>query len=116
MICSCGFSGLSKVCEYRDREPVRLRKPAPAPKASPPRRREPEYLVRLSTRPVTALERDYNDVIDRYPRLYVSADFAKSVSCWVQVLNACASISPIVPFRFACAILQEHAHRLWSHQ
>lgn len=77
-----------RLCVHRDREPVRLRKPAPAPKkASPPRRREPDYLVRLSTRPVTIQDRDYNDVIDRYPRLYVSADFAKSISSWVQVLQ-----------------------------
>lgn len=34
---------------------------------------------------MTALERDYNDVIDRYPRLYVSADFAKIICAWVQV-------------------------------
>ena len=68
--------------------------------------------MRLSTRPVTALERDYNDVIDRYPRLYVSADFAKSVSCWVQVLSECASTSPVVPFSCVCAVLQEHARLL----
>jgi hypothetical protein len=42
--------------------------------------------VRLSIRPVTLADRDYNDVIERYPRLYVSADFAKSVSSWIQVL------------------------------
>ena len=71
---------------YRDREPARLKRHGPAPKSPPPlRRREPDYAVKLSTRPVTALERDYNDVIDRYPRLYVSADFAKIVSAWVQV-------------------------------
>ena len=34
---------------------------------------------------MTALERDYNDVIDRYPRLYVSADFAKIISARIQV-------------------------------
>ena len=34
---------------------------------------------------MTALERDYNAVIDRYPRLYVSADFAKIICAWVQV-------------------------------
>ena len=82
------LAGLThQLWECRDREPLRLKKPAPLPKASPPpRRREPDYSVRLSIRPVTVLDRDYNDVIERYPRLYVSADFAKSVSSWIQVL------------------------------
>jgi hypothetical protein len=76
--------------------PARVAKPAartPPPAASPhaaaapaPRKKpEPEYAVRLASRPVTGLERDYGDVIHRYARLYVSADFSKTVSAWVQV-------------------------------
>ena len=73
-------------CGCRDREPARLKRPVPDPKSPPPpRRREPDYIVKLSKRPVTGLERDYSDVIDRYPRLYVSADFAKIIFAWVQV-------------------------------
>ena len=77
---------MPELCGYRDREPARPKRHGPAPKSPPPlRRREPDYVVKLSARPVTAPERDYNDVIDRYPRLYVSADFAKIICAWVQV-------------------------------
>ena len=62
--------------------PVRSPRPVTPP---PPRKKEPEYAVRLSSRPVSALERDYGEAIHRYVRLYVSADFSKTVSAWLQV-------------------------------
>jgi hypothetical protein len=73
------------------RETVRPKARPPSPgmrsprRAPSPRRKEPEYAVRLSSHPVTALERDYHEAIRRYARLYISADFSKTVSTWLQV-------------------------------
>lgn len=61
---------------------------SPPRRPSPVRRKEPEYSVRLSSRPVVTLERDYQEVIHRHARLYVSADFSKVVSIWVKVRTA----------------------------
>ena len=58
--------------------------PRAAPSPPPPRKKDPEYAVKLAARPLAATERDYNDVIHRYVRLYVSADFAKTVCTWLQ--------------------------------
>ena len=86
-LCSTDLTAAdASLCGCWDREPAKLKRHGPAPKSPPPlRRREPDYAIKLSTRPLTALERDYNDVIDRYPCLYVSADFAKIIFAWVQV-------------------------------
>lgn len=81
--------------EVKEREIVRSRsRLASPPRRSPPRRpsparrKEPEYSVRLSSRPVVTLERDYQEVIHRHARLYVSADFSKVVSTWAKVRTA----------------------------
>ena len=57
------------------------RKETPVKERKPP----PEYAVKVAARPYVTLNRDYMDVMLRYTRLYVSADFAKVVSVWSQV-------------------------------
>lgn len=89
--------------ELREREASRPKPRAPSPalrsprRPSPPRRKEPEYSVRVAPYPITLLERDYHDTIRRHARLYVSADFSKTVSCWIQVnrcVGLCVSLLP----------------------
>ena len=65
------------------------RKETPVKERKPP----PEYAVKVATRPYVTLNRDYMDVMLRYTRLYVSADFAKVVSVWSQVgICACREL------------------------
>ena len=77
--------------EAKEREAPRSRSRLTSPphrsprRPSPVRRKEPDYAVRLSSRPLVTLERDYHEVIHRCARLYVSADFSKVVSTWVKV-------------------------------
>ncbi|KAK9904952.1 hypothetical protein WJX75_006352 [Coccomyxa subellipsoidea] len=76
--------------EAKEREAPRSRSRLTSPphrsprRPSPVRRKEPDYAVRLSSRPLVTLERDYHEVIHRCARLYVSADFSKVVSTWVK--------------------------------
>ena len=97
-LCGLVQSALNVLCVSsvaKEKEPILLRpKRAASPRRSPrartpPRvRKEPDYSVRLSTRPIVTLERDYQDIIHRYSCLYVSAEFAKSVSTWVHVSSS----------------------------
>ena len=71
----------------RGKEPEaakRERTPPPARRAASPRK-PPEYAVKVASRPSNTLHRDYMDLVQRYTRLYVPADFAKCVSLWTLV-------------------------------
>ncbi len=99
--------GLCSEAKERDAPRSRSRLTSPPHRSprrpSPVRRKEPDYAVRLSSRPLVTLERDYHEVIHRCTRLYVSADFSKVASTWVKVgtpgaslVSLCIVIGPIL--------------------
>ncbi|EIE19235.1 hypothetical protein COCSUDRAFT_49062 [Coccomyxa subellipsoidea C-169] len=83
--------------EAKERDAPRSRSRLTSPphrsprRPSPVRRKEPDYAVRLSSRPLVTLERDYHEVIHRCTRLYVSADFSKVASTWVKAQPVAAT-------------------------
>ncbi|MCO5553528.1 hypothetical protein L7F22_007050 [Adiantum nelumboides] len=56
----------------------------PARFASPLKPRKREYVCKVEPFSLVEKERDLLSVIRRYPRLFVSADFSKVVTCWKE--------------------------------
>ena len=95
-----GRQNILPCCSQRSKEPEAAKRERTPPARRAPPFKPPEYAVKVANRPSSTLQRDYMDVVQRYTRLYVPADFAKCVSLWTLVSSStqrCSSRRYLVP-------------------